>query len=236
MSELEKFRKKASAYRKALAQQPQARSLELVPLVWFLNRYCRAVGKRKRSIKIVDLMSGTGYLSECLLDLGYTNLHAVEACSEMCDDVRIFEDRVRLHKFTSIGQIEGILAEIRPDVIISVASFHHLIEYDQTGAIIQKGESIRLQSNVVSSCMRVLADDGLMLILDLIEEAAIESVSEPFYVSSRSCLNDLLKLGVPKEPFQRLLLHCRSIHEISCLLYTSPSPRDRTRSRMPSSA
>ena len=26
------------------------------------------------------------------------------------------------------------------------------------------------------------------------------------------------------------------IHNITCLLYTSPSPRDRTRSRMPSSA
>ena len=27
-----------------------------------------------------------------------------------------------------------------------------------------------------------------------------------------------------------------SVHEGACLLYTSPSPRDRTRSRMPSSA
>ena len=27
-----------------------------------------------------------------------------------------------------------------------------------------------------------------------------------------------------------------SVAEIACLLYTSPSPRDRTRSRMPSSA
>ena len=26
------------------------------------------------------------------------------------------------------------------------------------------------------------------------------------------------------------------LHPIACLLYTSPSPRDRTRSRMPSSA
>ena len=25
-------------------------------------------------------------------------------------------------------------------------------------------------------------------------------------------------------------------HQVTCLLYTSPSPRDRTRSRMPSSA
>ena len=28
----------------------------------------------------------------------------------------------------------------------------------------------------------------------------------------------------------------RALHEKLCLLYTSPSPRDRTRSRMPSSA
>ena len=28
----------------------------------------------------------------------------------------------------------------------------------------------------------------------------------------------------------------KAIHFIDCLLYTSPSPRDRTRSRMPSSA
>ena len=28
----------------------------------------------------------------------------------------------------------------------------------------------------------------------------------------------------------------RAVPEITCLLYTSPSPRDRTRSRMPSSA
>ena len=31
-------------------------------------------------------------------------------------------------------------------------------------------------------------------------------------------------------------IHSMSSHCISCLLYTSPSPRDRTRSRMPSSA
>ena len=55
----------------------------------------------------------------------------------------------------------------------------------------------------------------------------------------------------PQEVWHRLLVHClpivvRSTPEcghalslltlLSCLLYTSPSPRDRTRSRMPSSA
>ena len=33
-----------------------------------------------------------------------------------------------------------------------------------------------------------------------------------------------------------ILLHSIFVHPYSCLLYTSPSPRDRTRSRMPSSA
>ena len=33
-----------------------------------------------------------------------------------------------------------------------------------------------------------------------------------------------------------LSLHVHSADDLSCLLYTSPSPRDRTRSRMPSSA
>ena len=31
-------------------------------------------------------------------------------------------------------------------------------------------------------------------------------------------------------------LNCEPYKKIGCLLYTSPSPRDRTRSRMPSSA
>ena len=37
------------------------------------------------------------------------------------------------------------------------------------------------------------------------------------------------------EHIQRLENSCRVLN-MSCLLYTSPSPRDRTRSRMPSSA
>ena len=37
---------------------------------------------------------------------------------------------------------------------------------------------------------------------------------------------------------ERLRAHAETLRELSdsCLLYTSPSPRDRTRSRMPSSA
>ena len=43
----------------------------------------------------------------------------------------------------------------------------------------------------------------------------------------------------PNRPFksiQRALIEAARFSYQSCLLYTSPSPRDRTRSRMPSSA
>ena len=48
----------------------------------------------------------------------------------------------------------------------------------------------------------------------------------------------LQKLNAAKDlNIRRDLLSCGNIaHSIACLLYTSPSPRDRTRSRMPSSA
>src|SRR5665811_97585 len=37
-------------------------------------------------------------------------------------------------------------------------------------------------------------------------------------------------------PFVLLLFYLRGLYRTRCLLYTSPSPRDRTRPRMPSSA
>ena len=37
------------------------------------------------------------------------------------------------------------------------------------------------------------------------------------------------------QSYQRYEFH-QVVHKLHCLLYTSPSPRDRTRSRMPSSA
>ena len=47
------------------------------------------------------------------------------------------------------------------------------------------------------------------------------------------------KLDVRGDHLQRLLNRntlCWAVLSVVCLLYTSPSPRDRTRSRMPSSA
>ena len=51
------------------------------------------------------------------------------------------------------------------------------------------------------------------------------------YAAKRKALLD--EFNAAKDPMERLEIH-RKIQ--GCLLYTSPSPRDRTRSRMPSSA
>ena len=42
--------------------------------------------------------------------------------------------------------------------------------------------------------------------------------------------------GTLIEQFYLTALACAQRYDRTCLLYTSPSPRDRTRSRMPSSA
>ena len=52
---------------------------------------------------------------------------------------------------------------------------------------------------------------------------------EPFKPYSEEALEHLSKHQLPSQGFMMMTIK-------SCLLYTSPSPRDRTRSRMPSSA
>ena len=51
-------------------------------------------------------------------------------------------------------------------------------------------------------------------------------------------IHDLVKAGVEAEAmgFDGVWVHDAMMGRRTCLLYTSPSPRDRTRSRMPSSA
>ena len=46
----------------------------------------------------------------------------------------------------------------------------------------------------------------------------------------------LLSTGLINQKAVRNMAVINDYHIMSCLLYTSPSPRDRTRSRMPSSA
>ena len=42
--------------------------------------------------------------------------------------------------------------------------------------------------------------------------------------------------AAPEEKARGITINTAHVEYVTCLLYTSPSPRDRTRSRMPSSA
>ena len=78
----------------------------------------------------------------------------------------------------------------------------------------------------------VAANDGVM-------PQTIESVSHAkesgatIIVAVNKCD---LPAANPMRPREQLAEHGLSAEDWGCLLYTSPSPRDRTRSRMPSSA
>ena len=72
-------------------------------------------------------------------------------------------------------------------------------------------------------------EDYLLHLTDIGRE-----VAEQIYEKHRFFTERLIAAGVDPETAERDA--CRIEHVISCLLYTSPSPRDRSVSRMPSSA
>ena len=68
--------------------------------------------------------------------------------------------------------------------------------------------------------------------IDLRQQIKVSDHGKDNILTSRKTVNDIF-LGKDKRLI--VIVGPCSIHDI-CLLYTSPSPRDRTRSRMPSSA
>ena len=67
-------------------------------------------------------------------------------------------------------------------------------------------------------------------------DLAKEFVQENFHDSNGRNIRAYHSYPEPTSFAQRLRVHLRNVLNEICLLYTSPSPRDRTRSRMPSSA
>ena len=72
-----------------------------------------------------------------------------------------------------------------------------------------------------------LAEAGLRLLAEAKEETGLPIVTE---------VMDARDLDTVLEVADVVQLGARNMQNYTCLLYTSPSPRDRTRSRMPSSA
>ena len=76
-----------------------------------------------------------------------------------------------------------------------------------------------------SKRMQTQHQDGYRAIL-----AGIKELEDSNYIDREKHADGRITYHILVEP------DARNRHQATCLLYTSPSPRDRTRSRMPSSA
>lgn len=196
MNEIERFSKKAAHYREALQRSPTARVFELYPICQLLHMHAGAISKPISELKILDLMSGSGFLAENLHKVGFRNLHAVEFCGEMCTDASAYAQKVRLHRLTDFDHLEGYLDSIAPDIIVSLASFHHLLRYDNSGNL-DLSASHLLQKKVVDICMRSLPRAGLLVIADLIEDGVTDTPLPDDPRAMRAAVRDVEILGMP---------------------------------------
>lgn len=165
--ELSSFEIKASAYRQALSSFPNARILEVLPFIYQLERICERLSIQRSKLLIVDLMSGSGFLSEKLYSFGFTRIVAFEACNQMSFGSPIY-NKVELKACPDIEQALQKISELEPHAVISLASFHHLIEYDSFGKV-DTAKSNKLQIRVLESCFRSLREGGCIMICDLAE-------------------------------------------------------------------
>ena len=95
----------------------------------------------------------------------------------------------------------------------------------------------KVQSNSESTDITKITEEQTFEIRFYMKYTASESVEEANRIATE---NELLARIVAKDWIPTGVIHLENnqwtTQIIDCLLYTSPSPRDRTRSRMPSSA
>lgn len=172
--EIQRFAKKAKSYRQALQTAPKSRILEVAAIIATIEGYIKNNELDKKNLVIVDFMSGNGYLSNFLIQSGFKNVHAIEACNEMSYDSENYQN-VELHPISSINECNSILKRIKPDIIVSLASFHHLIIHNTDFSVNAKN-SIELQSELITICGKNLNKEGLVVIVDLFDDSFLNVI------------------------------------------------------------
>ena len=78
----------------------------------------------------------------------------------------------------------------------------------------------------------------LLLMLDAAKRSSARHITAviPYFGWARQDRKDKPRVPIGAKLIAKLIEAAGATRIITCLLYTSPSPRDRTRSRMPSSA
>ena len=87
----------------------------------------------------------------------------------------------------------------------------------------------RLMNNILQPVIHKFA-------LVYLDDVIIYSKTIDDHIEHIQCVLDLLREGGLKIKLSKCIFLQKSVKYLGCLLYTSPSPRDRQKSRMPSSA
>ncbi len=183
--ELTKFIEKAPGYKEALHFAPLARGIEIFAIIGILDGYVKSRGLSKSEVVIAEIMAGNGYLSQFLVKAGYKRIHSLEASNHMANDSYLNDRYIQLHAIESIYSIGDILKSIKPNVVISIAGFHHMLEYNNKG--VNADKSIKKQKKVVDICMRNIEKNGMVVIADIRDDDLDDIIDEePEYWSTRS--------------------------------------------------
>lgn len=213
-SEIEKFKIKAEGYKAALKIAPLARILETTYILGIIDDFVKYHNLERREVVILDLMAGSGFLSEVLFNAGFRKLHAIEVCNEMSHGAEIFKEKVELYWVSDILNISPIIQDIKPLVIVSLASFHHLISKENDGSI-NISNSIDMQEHVFKTCIENLTNGGLVLIADIFESSIMNSTKPPtnYWNPSRPTI----RLIAPKsfKWLRRLVKKAKSLKQLS---------------------
>ena len=164
------------------------------------------------------------YLAEFLLDKGY-EVHGVkrrassfntQRIDHLYQDPHVLKPNLILHygDLADTSNLTRIIQDVRPDEVYNLAAQSHVAVSFEVPEYAADVDAI-----------------GTLRILEAIRFLGLEKTTR-FYQAATSELYGLVQEAPQSEktPF-----HPRSPYAV-CLLYTSPSPRDKRQSRMPSSA
>ena len=105
--------------------------------------------------------------------------------------------------------------------------FKNLSNYDQKASLVKLEENYRSSSNILTAANSLIENNT-----ERIDKVLRPTREEGELLKLLSCDDEISEA----EAITTKLRSLNNYNNQPCLLYTSPSPRDRTRSRMPSSA
>jgi len=181
--EKERFQKKANGYSKALKLVPYARDFEIIPILNILNDFLNKSDLSKNSVRIVELMAGSGFLTNHLINAGFKNIDVFEVSPDMVNNISINNSKrnnINIHPISDITEIEEHLKQIKPNIIISLAGYHHLIDYNDDKSI-NIDKSIDYQKRVTDICINSVAIKHLVLIIDIFSDDILKAQPMPVY-------------------------------------------------------